>query len=234
MNKSIFVAAVTASVVFSLPKVASACTPYGIIGENWNTFQSVLGPCTDDEHDDNVYDTQGASGRIETFQYGWSEWHAGNSYAAEVHGSIGQAWMGRYGGPSVIGFPITNQTEAAQTHNPVVDQRNIFSDDAGDQSELYWGSQCTNSDYVCGIWGRILVVWRQYGDYGDWYPNSESYVGIGWPTNDVHDDSNHAYALQNFQGGSIAWNKSNGHSCLYWDSTLYYSEGADCPSFPPN
>jgi hypothetical protein len=230
MSKAILVSAAAAAIIFALPKAASACTPYGAIGTTWTEFEGDLGPCTGDEAN-NGLTISGTMGRIQPFEYGWVNWQGG-PYAYEVHGAIGAAWHGRYGGIAGMGYPITNEYTANTTYNPVIPQTNTFSDASGNQSELYWGSSCSNSDYVCGVWGQILLTWREWGGHGDWYPNSESYEGIGFPEDDAHDNGATTYVEQDFQGGYIFWHKSDGHSCVYWDDDLYYNQGG-CPSFPP-
>lgn len=94
-------------IIFFLGTVnlASACTPYGLIGLKWNQLKAAVGNCINDEGPD------GVGGRIQSFSNGWINWDGHSPAAFAVYGSIGKKWM-ILGGPKGYGHPITDETDS--------------------------------------------------------------------------------------------------------------------------
>lgn len=195
-------------------QIASACTPYGLIGDKWQQKQAELGFCLDDEHDD------GAGGRIETFQYGYAAWIYPNTYAYEVHGLIGAAWMSRYGGVQLAGHPITDE-ELADSDG---DMMNTFLN-SNAYTYLVWnrglnnGSVCNTPDNVCAIYGAIGQEWRNWLSYN---------YGV-LPIDEEHNYGGTNNKKQLFQNQFIiTWNASNGAVCTWQLGTLQHGFASAC------
>jgi len=216
---------------------ASGCSPSGAISAKWQQFESILGPCVDDEHDD------GAGGRIETFKNGYIDWTPSRpAEAFEVHGGLAEAWMAVYGGPAGTGQPLTDQ-EAIAPFSPAA--MNTFQKvgdtlpsylvwNPGYTGETYDGAQidwlpCQEAYQVCQIGGGIGWIWFNTLGAGNLPTSNEVALGLGSSPDRVQTFDDESSLGAYFD--EITWSAETNDLCYFrGDGYSFSNDGnmADC------
>lgn len=147
---------------------------YGLIGAKWNALgrERVFGyPLTDE-----LVAPDGA-GRYNDFENGGSiYWHVGSPVAYEVHGAIAASWRARGGVRSPLGYPVSDELDAAR---------------GGRVSKFQYGSVFLTP------WRETLAV---FGRIGEKYEALGREAGFGYPVRDEGRTSDGGY-LQDFENG---------------------------------
>lgn len=186
--------AATCLISFGAAEAAHACSSYGAIAAKWQQlggYNSPVGPCVDDEHDD------GAGGRIQTFRAGFIDWDGHTAYA--VYGLIGQKW--NLLGQARWGHPTTDELGAPDGFG----RYSWFRNSAGAPSTIYFNPRsyyCAHSRdceaYV--VFGSILNEWARLG-----YERSQ----LGYPTADEKAYTEYGNRpgerISTFDNGFIRW-----------------------------
>lgn len=174
---------------------ASACTPYGYIGDKWRGLGGSGGPlgdCLEDEKDD------GAGGRIQRFRSGWIDWDGKSREAFAVYGLIGEKWNKL--GLAKFGHPTSDETAAPDGFG----RYNYFRSNSGAVATIYF----TPRSQACGrgqceahaVFGAILVEWARQG-----YERGK----LGYPISDEEASTGYSSVpgerRSHFERGTISW-----------------------------
>ena len=198
-------AALAGGLVLAVPRIASACTPTGLIAAKWNSpLNGDFGPCVNNANND------GAGGTWEQFEFGFIDWVFPETQAFGVWGLIANAWVTRYGGPPVTGQPTADEASTSHGALSIFEVQTNCSGPGevpcGATTFIAWNpglggdKKCTaQPDNVCEVFGTIGTVWH-------------SLPTLRGPVDEAHGDG-HGHITQDFQGGFINWNLSNGGWC---------------------
>lgn len=130
-------------------------------------------------------------GRYSEFEHGAIYWTPSLG-AREVHGAIYDKWLSLGAETSVLGYPFRDETG-------VPDRSGRYS--VFEHGSIYWKANLGAFE----VHGKIRDKWAEAG----WEAGE-----LGFPTSDE-------YAVpegrrNDFEGGSITWNASNGQSTIAW------------------
>jgi hypothetical protein len=219
------IAGIAAAFVVAVPRIASACTVFGVIEQEWSSKEGDFGPCVNNQG------TDGANGVWQQFEYGYIDYWESQPQAWGVWGLIGSAWASRYGRADGIGHPTQDEQSFGKFSD--IGALSVFYNTSVSayaylvwNPDTYWWENCSvHSDNVCEVYGAIGQAW-----FVDGLVNT-----VGNPVNE-ESQWDQSHQGQSFNNGYITWNNQNGNICAYeryWpyggaDYSLFYMSGSSC------